>query len=186
MATDLWPIIHRLANLLDQQREIQAAEATYNTLKASVLRTECEATSNAIELALKNWVLSYPISPSLDKDSGSQLVHNARMQSILNNAEAYRQAALVYLYRYVKACPRRSDTVQKHTRLALQACSRVVSWAGPMSALLWPLFISACEAVDAEQRDLARLAFGGILRYVETNLDIRIFQLMSIQASRYD
>jgi hypothetical protein len=169
MATDLWPIIHRLSNLLEAQAEIQEAEMAGNTSKATVLRTELESTSHAIQLALTNW--SPSISPaslassSNTTDGESDPAADARMQSISNNAEAYRQAALVYLYRYVKQCSRRSQNVQRHTRLTLKACGMVVEWAGPMSALLWPLFISACEAVDSEDRDLARNAFGGTDRY---------------------
>ncbi|KAI9737600.1 MAG: hypothetical protein M1818_005604 [Claussenomyces sp. TS43310] len=162
MATDLWPIIHRLAKLLDTQREIQAAETNYNPLKTTVLRTEFYSTSDAIELALKNWMPTSPTtSPPPDTSANPDLFEDARMRSILNNAEAYRQSALVYLYRYVKTCPRRSDKVQSHAQLALQACHRVVKWGGPMSALLWPLFISACEAVEAEDREAARAAFDG-------------------------
>ena len=33
-----------------------------------------------------------------------------------------------------------------------------------MSALLWPLFVAACEAVTAEDRDLARQSFMAIDR----------------------
>jgi hypothetical protein len=33
-----------------------------------------------------------------------------------------------------------------------------------MSALLWPLFVAACEAVEVRDRELARRAFGGIER----------------------
>jgi len=40
----------------------------------------------------------------------------------------------------------------------------VVEWAGPTSALLWPLFVAACEAVEEEDRGLARKAFAGVER----------------------
>lgn len=170
MATDLWPIIHRLSHLLEAKRELQAAEASGNLSKATVLRTELESTSHAIELALTNWVPSIPsISTSpphgeseLDLDEAS----DSRLQSILNNAEAYRQSAFIYLYKDIKNYPRRSKKVQQHSKLALQACERVVNWAGPMSALLWPLFVSSCEAVEFEDREMARGAFGGTERYV--------------------
>lgn len=170
MATDLWPIIHRLSNLLEAQQELRDAEEAGNFTKVNVLRTELESTTHAIELALTNW--SPSISPasllgsSSSADGETDPVDDARMQSIMNNAEAYRQAALVYLYRYIKHSPRRSQNVQRHTKLALQACCMVVDWAGPMSALLWPLFISACEAVSSEDREAARKAFDGTDRYV--------------------
>lgn len=56
--------------------------------------------------------------------------------------------------------------MQKHTHLSLVSCSSVVNLAeqcgdGPMSALLWPLFVASCEAVEKEDRQLALEAFGG-------------------------
>lgn len=59
--------------------------------------------------------------------------------------------------------------MQQHSKLALQACERVVDWAGPMSALLWPLFVSSCEAVEFGDREMARRAFGGTERYMLTS-----------------
>ena len=35
---------------------------------------------------------------------------------------------------------------------------------GPMSALLWPLFVAPCEAMPGEDRSLAVEAFGGTER----------------------
>jgi hypothetical protein len=172
MATDLWPIIHRLSHLLEAKRELQAAEASGNMSKATVLRTELESTSHAIELALTSWVPSIPAIPTSPPHSEAELdldqASDSRLQSILNNAEAYRQAAFVYLYKDIENYPRRSKKVQKHAKLALQACERVVDWAGPMSALLWPLFVSSCEAVGLEDREMARRAFRGTERYVLT------------------
>lgn len=168
MATDLWPVIHRLSNLPEARMDLEDAEARGNTSKASVLRTELESTSQAIELALMNWSPALPIVQELDENDEAEqdLASDSRMQSILNNAEAYRQAAFVYLYRHVRGCARRSEKVQAHVMLTLEACIRVVEWGGPMSALLWPLFIGASEAVGATDRELARTAFGSTERYV--------------------
>jgi hypothetical protein len=176
MATDLWPIIHRLSHLPEAQADLNAAINSNNTSKASVLQCELESTTYAIELALKNWSPHLPQSERFsegdgltDLSDGSILddpIEGPRLRSIINNAEAYRQAALVYLYRYVKGGKRRSEKVQTHARLALNACDMVVSWEGPMSALLWPLFIGSCEAVEPEDREMARKAFDGTERYI--------------------
>jgi hypothetical protein len=170
MATDLWPIIYRLSHLLEAKRDLQAAEASGNMSKATVLRTELESTSHAIELALTNWVPSIPSIPSSPPHGESEIGldegSDARIQSILNNAEAYRQAAFVYLYRDIQNFPRRSKKVQEHAKFVLHACERVVEWAGPMSALLWPLFVGSCEAVEFEDREMATRAFTGTERYV--------------------
>ncbi|KAJ9149420.1 C6 finger domain-containing protein [Pleurostoma richardsiae] len=89
---------------------------------------------------------------------------NARLQSIFNNAMAYRHSALVYLYREVHELARSHPAVQHHARLALRHCAATCSHAGPMSALLWPLFVAACDAVAREDREVARRAFAAIDR----------------------
>ncbi|KAL2024294.1 hypothetical protein VTK56DRAFT_8776 [Thermocarpiscus australiensis] len=86
------------------------------------------------------------------------------LASIHHNALAYRHAALVYLYRTVRGHPRSHRAVQAHARLALAHCVRTVAHAGPMSALLWPLFVSACEAVADADRRLAARAFAAVER----------------------
>lgn len=138
------------------------------------MRTELESTSHAIELALTNWMPSIHSSPTSPPNDGAEgdldTGEDARLQSILNNAEAYRQAAFVYLYRDIKSLPRRSKKVQQHAKATIQACERVVEWAGPMSALLWPVFVGSCEAVDLEDRDKARRAFEGIERYITSSM----------------
>ncbi|KAK4251984.1 fungal-specific transcription factor domain-containing protein [Corynascus novoguineensis] len=83
----------------------------------------------------------------------------SRLSSIYHNALAYRHAALVYLYRTVLSHARMHAAVQAHARLALAHCVSTVRHRGPMSALLWPLFVSACEAVSPQDRALAERAF---------------------------
>ncbi|ESZ93463.1 hypothetical protein SBOR_6170 [Sclerotinia borealis F-4128] len=172
LSTELWPIIHRLSHLLSYKSSLQAATEDGQLSKASVLRTELESTSHAIEMALTNWKPSFvatgPSSPKDDdmtEDTSSKCPEDARMQTILNNAEAYRHSAFIYLYRTIHSHPRSNTLVQKHTKLSLIACANVVDLAeqcrdGPMSALLWPLFVAACEAEAETDRELATKAFG--------------------------
>jgi len=165
LSTDLWPIIHRLSHLLSLKNSVQVALGAGQTSKATVLRTELENTTQAIELALGNWKPSIAPTIIIDSDDNG-VAEDTRMQSILNNAEAYRHSAFVYLYRTIRCLPRSHPSVQKHTHLSLLACSSVVTLAeqcrdGPMSALLWPLFVAACEAVSEVDRSLALKAFGG-------------------------
>lgn len=82
-----------------------------------------------------------------------------RIHSILHNALAYRHSALVYLYRTIYAHRRSHTAVQTHAHLSLMHCVATVCHAGPMGALLWPLFVAACEAVSLEDRELAGRAF---------------------------
>ncbi len=85
-----------------------------------------------------------------------------RLHSILHNALAYKHSALVYLYRTVHELERAHVDVQRHARAALHHCAGTVSAGGPMGALLWPLFVAACEAVADEDRALARQTFAGV------------------------
>ncbi|KAK4098230.1 hypothetical protein N658DRAFT_499654 [Parathielavia hyrcaniae] len=88
-----------------------------------------------------------PLSPPPARPIPSQ--DRSRIASIHHNALAYRHASLVYLYRTVLAHPRAHPSVQSHTHLALTHCVATVRHGGPMSALLWPLFVSACEALPS-------------------------------------
>jgi len=187
LSTDLWPIIHRLSHLLSYKASIEAALAAGEMSKAIVLRTELESTSEAIELALTNWKPSItPPENGCDdfiEPLGEDPVEDARMQSIRNNAEAYRHSAFVYLYRTIRSQPRTHPIVQKHARLSLLACCEVVKNAeeshnGPMAALLWPLFVAACEATTEEDRSLATAAFGGTERRQGMNNIMRAWEVV--------
>ncbi|KAL2131782.1 hypothetical protein VTI74DRAFT_4610 [Chaetomium olivicolor] len=102
-----------------------------------------------------------PSPPPLSSSSSSSTkgAQASLLSSIHHNALAYRHASLVYLYRVLLSQARTSATVQSHTHLALAHCVATVQHKGPMSALLWPLFVSACEAVTEEDRALAEQAF---------------------------
>jgi hypothetical protein len=183
LSTDLWPIIHRLSHLLSFKTSLEAALAAGQTSKATVLRTELESTSQAIEIALREWKphLSPPSEDGEDKPD--TLAEETRIQSIFNNAEAYRHSAFVYLYRTIRDLPRSHSSVQKHAHLSLLACSNVVKLAeqcqnGPMSALLWPLFVAACEATTEEDRGLALDAFGGTERRQGMNNIMRAWEVV--------
>ncbi|KAI9814169.1 MAG: hypothetical protein M1827_003335 [Pycnora praestabilis] len=154
LVTDLWPIIHRLAYLYQLKQNIEE-EARINPDKAAEMRNELETASATLELALRQWTPK--VSGSLV--SADTPADDSRLQSILNNAEAYKQAAFVFLFRNIHSLPRHSAKVQMHTKQALQACLRVIIFAGPMSALLWPLSMAACEAVEEVDQNTARTVF---------------------------
>lgn len=89
---------------------------------------------------------------------------HSRLHSILHNALAYKHSALVYLYRTIHELERSHEAVQRHTRAAIRHCAGTVSAKGPMGALLWPLFVAACEATEEAERALARQTFLGVER----------------------
>ncbi|EAQ84039.1 hypothetical protein CHGG_10443 [Chaetomium globosum CBS 148.51] len=98
-------------------------------------------------------------TPTPTNPNTASPLDQSRISSIHHNALAYRHAALVYLYRTVLSHPRTHPSVQTHTHLALTHCVSTVCHRGPMSALLWPLFVPACEAVTPRDRALADRAF---------------------------
>ncbi|KAI1736393.1 hypothetical protein F4680DRAFT_432007 [Xylaria scruposa] len=169
MATTLWPIMHRLSNLLFTKKELEDAQRMKQASKVAVLRTEFETTSQAIEAALTQWKPCLPPNITIQDDVlvlkgvvGEEIPEMARLQSILHNALAYRHSAFVYLYRTIYGYAPKHELVQQHSHSALHHCVQTTAARGPMSALLWPLFAAACEAIDVKDRELARKAFSEI------------------------
>ncbi|KAL6901197.1 fungal-specific transcription factor domain-containing protein [Trichoderma evansii] len=163
MATSLWPIIHRLSTLGDLKHELHLAELRGDASKIAILRTEFATTASAVELALQEWALP---------DEENLTTASKRMQSIVNSAMAYRHSGFVYLYRTIYGRSRRHAVVQRHTHISLLHCIGTVNNEGPMGALLWPLFVASCEAIDPVDRDMARQSFAAVLqRQGMTNIE---------------
>ncbi|KAI0008977.1 hypothetical protein F4779DRAFT_641173 [Xylariaceae sp. FL0662B] len=179
MAMTLWPIMHRLSNLLSLKNDIEQAIRAQQSSKIAVLRMEFESTSQSIETALTQWKPSIPPDITIQDDETVESIEGKekiperrRLQSILHNALAYRHSAFVYLYRAIYSYPPRHGLVQKHAHVSLLHCVETVAHQGPMGALLWPLFVAACEAISAEDRALAQKAFAGVeLRQGMANIE---------------
>ncbi|KAK4202556.1 fungal-specific transcription factor domain-containing protein [Triangularia verruculosa] len=174
MSTTLWPIIHRLSGLSSLKSSLDTAISSGSSpTKIAVLRTEFSSTAQAIEAALSRWQPQLPADftpPPGNDDPESDPVcvtpksKSSNIPSIYHNALAYRHASLLYLYRTILRYPRDHNLVRKHTRLTLKNCVATVGHRGPMSALLWPLFVAACEAMEGGDRGLAREAFEKVER----------------------
>ncbi|KAH7320795.1 fungal-specific transcription factor domain-containing protein [Stachybotrys elegans] len=164
MATSLWPIIHRMSTLPELKAEIDVAVSRGETSKVAVLRTEFETTAKATEAALQSWQPTLPPGTKLQDPEATteEILESGRLHSILNNALAYRHSALVYLYRTIYNHPRSHPLVQTNVHASLTHCVGTVSNEGPMGALLWPLFVAACEATDQEDRSKAEQTFVAI------------------------
>lgn len=163
LLADLWPIIHRLASLTEVKRSVAKEEGSQpppGKEKKTKMRTDFETHTSSVELALLQWIPKIPASVVTIENHAD----DSRLQSILNNAEAHKQAGFVYLYRTILALPRPSSKVQTHVKQCLQACLRVVIFSGPMAALVWPLFTAGCEAAEDVDRNVARTVF----RHLET------------------
>ena len=160
--------MHRLSTLLPLKDKLKIAIATGESGKVAMVRAEFENTASVIEEALEDWQPEIPPDCALAKDPRGlpedQAAERARMQSILNNALAYRHSAFVYLYRTIYNHSRSHHMVQQHAHTSLIHCVGTTNNAGPMGALLWPLFVAACEAVGLDDRDLAKRAFKAIDR----------------------
>lgn len=161
LVADLWPIIHRLSSLVDVKQNLEKEELNSpDHEKPSNLRTDFETNTSSIELALQQWVPKIPAS-ALTLENPAD---DSRLQSIMNNAEAHKQASFVFLYRRLLSHGRSDPKVQTPTKQTLQACLRVVIFSGPMATLVWPLFTAASEAIEDVDRNVARTVF----RHLET------------------
>lgn len=169
--------MHRLSNLLSAKEELEKAVQTHQGSKIAVLKTEFETTSQAIEAALTQWQPFLPPKTflqdgMLQSTEGKEIPGRPRLQSILSNAMAYRHSAFVYLYRTIYGYMPGHSLVQKHTHMSLHHCVETTTHKGPMGALLWPLFVAACEATSREDRELAGKAFAEIeIRQGMTNIE---------------
>lgn len=169
MSTSLWPIIHCLSKLSSDKKELEAArQSGQPSPMIAVLRSEFETNTCAIERELKSWQPCLPPgfnpddppSPETEeKRHDTETAEKSRLHSIFNNAMAYRHSCFVYLYHTIYGYPRTHTSVQNHAHTALWHCLETCSHAGPMGALLWPLFVAACQAVTERDRQLARDAF---------------------------
>ena len=174
MASTLWPILHKLSTLLTLKRELESASADADPARTTALQSEFETSAYGVDVALKKWKPNLP--PQLytvsndesssaygddiyDAEGQSTASQRAHLQSGLNNALAYQHSAIVYLHRTIYGHSRRHALVQRHAHVALTHCVATVRNGGPMGALLWPLFVAACEAVTLGDRDLARQTF---------------------------
>lgn len=170
MASTLWPILHKLSTLLALKRELESASPDADPAQTAALQSEFETSAYGVDVALKKWKPNLP--PQLyvvsNDETGSiyggediyeSASQRAHLQSVLNNALAYQHSAIVYLHRTIYGHSRRHALVQRHAHVALTHCVATVRNGGPMGALLWPLFVAACEAVTLGDRDLARQTF---------------------------
>ncbi|KAK7209860.1 hypothetical protein V2G26_017038 [Clonostachys chloroleuca] len=152
VSADLWSILHRLCDLRPLLEELAAASSPEmmqdgsNHLKAAVLRGELESLCTATENALASW---QPPAAPLPLSNRAALHHHAL---------AYRDSALVHLYRAVYLLPSSHPAVRQRCRSSLEHCVAAAALPGA-KALLWPLFVAACSAEGQGDRAFARSAF---------------------------
>ena len=155
LMADLWPILHRLAELVDMKRQI--ADQTHRRESLHGMQSDLDTSAANIELFLHQWKPTVP--PTSPLESCSPGAADARLQSTISHAEAYKQAALIHLHREVYAHARASPQVQGPLKATFQACLRVMMFSGPIKGLLWPLFTAAVEAAEQVDVNVARTCF---------------------------
>ena len=162
LATSLWPLLHRLAQLT--RFEKPADNTSPSSLVGSSVARNVLAEKHsrislaALELSVKEW------KPQLElyavnmehADSDSSL------QSLLQNAEAYRYAALVHLYSH-SGDSRDSPRIQSAVQTGLECCLRVMVFGKPFGGLLWPLFTVGASAITPNHRNIASTVFDQLL-----------------------
>lgn len=137
--------------------DVEAADCTAGTSTASTSSSSsCSSSSTGPHSPSSRRSASSPFASTDDPPNRNGL------HSILHNALAYRHSALVYLYRTIHGLDRMHAAVQRHAHTSLVNCEATVRAGGPMGALLWPLFVAACEAASDPDRELARRAFEGV------------------------
>lgn len=162
--------MHRLSNLSSLKNELQSAEKSDQNLKVAVFRSELETTAKSIEVALNRWEPEIPPhcmlqDGRLEGVEGTAIPELPLLNSILHSAMAYRHSSFTYLYRTVYEYMSGHPLVQYHVHTSLVHCSETVDFEGPMGALLWPLFVAACDALSNEDRALARRTFDKMKRH---------------------
>lgn len=171
LATSLWPVIHRLSGLLALKDELEdlKARADVDWSEITAMQAKFDVECAIVETSLNKWQPELPTECGLYGDDLKMMSSSAHgktkeLQSIFHSALAYRHSALVYLYRTIYNSPRRNPIVQHHASVSLVHCKATVLHEGPMGALLWPLFVASCEAVDTTDRHSAHDSFQGIAR----------------------
>ena len=118
------------------------------------MQSDLDTSAANIELFLHQWKPTVPASSPLESSAA-----DARLQSTISHAEAYKQAALIHLHREVYGHARSSPQVQDPLKQTFQACLRVMMFSGPIKGLLWPLFTAAVEATEQVDINVARTCF---------------------------
>jgi hypothetical protein len=128
-------------------REVLSIISCINRLQPVVTKNENRrqpAVYGLLQLQLKSRLETLHQIPIINIDKESGLCDNTR---IIRTAELYRIAALLYLHRSLLDTPRLSDTVQALVNLSLGIAKSLEVCTSP-----WPIFLTACEATNDEQR----------------------------------
>ena len=115
--------------------------------------------SNRSDLQGDNFLLGAQLQQSLNDLVFDIPMNDSEARNISLTAEAYRQAAFIYLYRVWFDMGAPNPTTVKHVQECI-ACIEQVPVDSPLaSSHTWPLFTAGCETFDATQRQFVRERF---------------------------
>ncbi|PGH13367.1 hypothetical protein AJ80_06361 [Polytolypa hystricis UAMH7299] len=131
-ATTLFPLISRVANLVQKVRVRQAKENSIAIIsEASELKTQIE-----------NWEAPKYFKPPEDPTS--------HIQDSFQTAQAYRWATLLYLHQAVPEIP--SESSAELAKRVLQFLATVPLSSRTTIVHIYPLLVASCEAESEEYR----------------------------------
>ncbi|KAK5032168.1 hypothetical protein LTS07_001891 [Exophiala sideris] len=150
-ATSLFPLIGRVANLIQRVRKTESNSLTL--------------VSTAMELKelLQQWHIPSALLFERPEDPNSEVQHS------IQTAEAYRYATLLYLHQAVPEIP--SDSAQTLAKKVLVTLASVPLSSRTTIVQIFPLFAASCEVTDPEDRNwvqqrwvamMARLKIGNV------------------------
>jgi Fungal specific transcription factor domain len=159
-SSQLWPTLHRLARAAHAKRRI--GSESMGTGESSNRRHQLvgvveDLKTEKIEIAnlLQRW--RQPTAAEIATPADSR-----ESQMLVDHAEAYRAAGLIYLYRELYELEPGSPEVQGLAKTTLEACQRLLAGNGPTLGLLWPLFTAATNLVEDTDIVSARGAFSDL------------------------
>lgn len=166
-SSQLWPTLHRLARAAHSKHLI-GAESGSGGESSDLTRPFVEVVENLeaekLEIAglLQQWSQPEPTERA-------SVAESRRHQGLIDHAEAYRAAGLIYLYRELYELEPSTPEVQRPAKIILEACQRILAGMGPTVGLLWPLFIAATNLIDDVDIVSARGAFSDLAMQRRTN-----------------
>ena len=159
---DLWPILHRLAVLVDMKRQIAANGHRRDSIPQ--MENTLEESSRSLELFLLQWRPSSPQTSQANENNTS-----ADIEAALSHAEAWRQAALIHLRREIYNESKSSQSIQCLIKQVYENCLKVMMFSGPSKGLLWPLFVAALQTEGPIDMRIARNCFRQLAKCRGTN-----------------
>jgi hypothetical protein len=162
--TTLMPLLSELSALAEDVRTLE-----YNKLQAdpelSYLKEETLQRAATLRSRIDAW-----------RPKTTPGVPFRVARKYLSQAHAYQSATLLYLYRLINPPQSSAEADAEALKIAHDI---LIYTSGPpqeLRMLLWPVFLAACEALDAEDRSVCLEVFDSICEHRKTATALRTGQ----------